>query len=79
MSTKTVIITKTTRTGGDETNVNHIVSLGKETTCSCSKGTFFDRNTAGMIALISTTLPKMGCYIVLSSADADVEIVKETV
>ncbi|KAH3774931.1 hypothetical protein DPMN_164845 [Dreissena polymorpha] len=31
MSTKTVIITKTKRTG----NVNHIVSFSKETECSC--------------------------------------------
>jgi len=32
-----------------------------------------------MIALISTTLPEMGCYVVLSSGDAGVEIVKATV
>ena len=41
MATKTVIITKTTRTGDDETNVNHIVSLSKETECSCKKGRLF--------------------------------------
>ncbi|KAH3797322.1 hypothetical protein DPMN_150901 [Dreissena polymorpha] len=35
MATKTVIITKTTRTGDDETNVNHIVSFSKDTECSC--------------------------------------------
>ncbi|KAH3707322.1 hypothetical protein DPMN_066723 [Dreissena polymorpha] len=34
MATKTVIITKTTRTGDDETNVNHIASFSKETECS---------------------------------------------
>ena len=38
-----------------------------------------DRNKAGMIALISTTLTKMGCYVVLSLGDADVQIVKATV
>ncbi|KAH3775890.1 hypothetical protein DPMN_177300 [Dreissena polymorpha] len=32
-----------------------------------------------MIALIRTTLTKVGCYVVLSSGDADVEIVKSTV
>ena len=31
MATKTVIITKTKRTGDDETNVNHIVIFRKET------------------------------------------------
>ncbi|KAH3830457.1 hypothetical protein DPMN_103701 [Dreissena polymorpha] len=41
MATKTVIITKTTRTGDDETNVNHIVSFSKETECSCKKGRLF--------------------------------------
>ncbi|KAH3724393.1 hypothetical protein DPMN_050210 [Dreissena polymorpha] len=74
MSTKTVIITKSKRTG----NVNHIVSFSKETECSCNKGRILsrDRNTAGIIALISTTLTKMGCYVVPSSGDADVQIVK---
>ena len=38
-----------------------------------------DRNKAGMMALISTTLTKVGCYVVLSLGDADVEIVKATV
>ncbi|KAH3794574.1 hypothetical protein DPMN_148114 [Dreissena polymorpha] len=38
MATKTVIITKTTPTGADETNVNHIVSISKKTECSCKKG-----------------------------------------
>jgi len=82
MATKTVIITKTKRTGDDETNVNHIVSFRKETECSCKKGKTFssrDRNNAGMIALISITLTKMGCYVVLSSEDADVKIVQATV
>ncbi|KAH3730768.1 hypothetical protein DPMN_056763 [Dreissena polymorpha] len=37
MATKTVIITKTKRTG----NVNHIVSFSKETECSCKKGRLF--------------------------------------
>ncbi|KAH3892212.1 hypothetical protein DPMN_016326 [Dreissena polymorpha] len=37
MATKTVIITKTKRTGDDETNVNHILSFRKETECSCKK------------------------------------------
>ncbi|KAH3827685.1 hypothetical protein DPMN_129625 [Dreissena polymorpha] len=37
MATKTVIITKTKRTG----NVNHIVSFSKETECSCRKGRLF--------------------------------------
>ena len=77
MATKTVIITKTKRTG----NVNHIVSFSKETECSCKKEDFLsrDRNKAGMIALISTTLTKMGFYVVLSLGDADVHIVKATV
>ncbi|KAH3886724.1 hypothetical protein DPMN_010737 [Dreissena polymorpha] len=34
MASKTVIITKTKRTG----NVNHIVSFSRETECSCKKG-----------------------------------------
>ena len=38
-----------------------------------------DRNKARMIALISTTLTKMGCYVVLSSGDADVQIVKYSI
>ncbi|KAH3836655.1 hypothetical protein DPMN_110026 [Dreissena polymorpha] len=38
MATKTVIITKTKRTGDDETNVNRILSFRKETECSCKKG-----------------------------------------
>ncbi|KAH3830056.1 hypothetical protein DPMN_103293 [Dreissena polymorpha] len=64
-STKTVMITKSKRTG----NVNYTVSFSKETECSCKKGRLLsrDRNMAGMIALISTTLTKMGCYIVLCS------------
>ncbi|KAH3868707.1 hypothetical protein DPMN_031859 [Dreissena polymorpha] len=37
MATKTVIITKTKRTG----NVNHIVSFSKETEYSCKKGRLF--------------------------------------
>ncbi|KAH3711610.1 hypothetical protein DPMN_071281 [Dreissena polymorpha] len=37
MATKTVIITKTKRTG----NVNHIVSFSKETDCSFKKGRHF--------------------------------------
>ncbi|KAH3737954.1 hypothetical protein DPMN_044552 [Dreissena polymorpha] len=65
MATKTVIITKTKRTG----NVN----VKKEGFLSR------DRNKAGMIALISTTLTKMGCYVVLSSGDADVQIVKNNI
>ncbi|KAH3854551.1 hypothetical protein DPMN_097094 [Dreissena polymorpha] len=77
MSTKTVIITKSKRTG----NVNHIVSFSKETECSCKKGRLLshDRDKAGMIALISTTLTKMGCYVVLSSGNADVQIVKYSI
>ncbi|KAH3815062.1 hypothetical protein DPMN_143581 [Dreissena polymorpha] len=41
MATKTVIITKTTRTGDDVTNVNYIVSFSKETECSFEKGRLF--------------------------------------
>ncbi|KAH3802937.1 hypothetical protein DPMN_156635 [Dreissena polymorpha] len=77
MATKTVIITKTKRTG----NVNLVVSFSKETDCSCKKGRLFSRgrNKVGMIALISTILTKMGCYVVLSSGDADVQIVKYSI
>ncbi|KAH3709873.1 hypothetical protein DPMN_069338 [Dreissena polymorpha] len=77
MSTKTVIITKSKRTG----NVNHIVRFSKETECSCKKERLLshDRNKAVMIALISTTLTKMRCYVVLSSGDADVQIVKYSI
>ncbi|KAH3810904.1 hypothetical protein DPMN_139307 [Dreissena polymorpha] len=61
MATKTVIITKTTRTGDDETNVNHIdAHVKKEDFLSR------DRNKAGMIALIITTLPGMLCCSVFS-------------
>ncbi|KAH3869069.1 hypothetical protein DPMN_032227 [Dreissena polymorpha] len=70
MSTKTVIITKTKRTG----NVNHInAHVKKEDFLSR------DRNKAGMIALSSTTLTKMGCHVVLSSGDAYVQIVKYSI
>jgi len=41
MVTKTVIITKTNRTGDDKTNVNHIVSFSKETEFLCKKGRLF--------------------------------------
>ncbi|KAH3736151.1 hypothetical protein DPMN_042713 [Dreissena polymorpha] len=78
MAMNTVIIAKTKRTG----NVNHIVSFSKETECSCQKKEDFlsrDRNKAGMIALISTNLTKVGCYVVLSSGDADVQIVKYSI
>ena len=37
MATMTIIITKTKRTGDDETNVNHNESFSKETECSCKK------------------------------------------
>ncbi|KAH3692752.1 hypothetical protein DPMN_194504 [Dreissena polymorpha] len=77
MATKMVIITKTKRTG----NVYHIVSLAKKQNAHVKKEDFLsrERNKAGMIALISTTLTKMGCYVVLSSGDADEQIVKYSI
>ena len=36
-----------------------------------------DKNKAGMISLISTTLTKRGCHVIQSPGDADVDIVKE--
>jgi len=66
--------------GDDETKVNHIVKAKKQN-AHVKKEDFLslDRNKAGMIYLISTTLTKMGCFVVLSLGDADVEIVKATV
>ncbi|KAH3739345.1 hypothetical protein DPMN_045997 [Dreissena polymorpha] len=77
MATKTVIITKTKRTG----NLNYVVSSRKKNKANVKKEDFLsrDRNRVGMIALISTTLTKMGCYVVLSSRDADVQIVKYSI
>ncbi|KAH3733326.1 hypothetical protein DPMN_039752 [Dreissena polymorpha] len=60
----------------DETKVNHSVKAKKQNAYVKKKDFWsHDRNKAGMIDLISTTLTKMGCYVVLSSGDADVEIV----
>ncbi|KAH3752923.1 hypothetical protein DPMN_187549 [Dreissena polymorpha] len=54
MAMKTVIITKINRTG----NVNHIVRFSKIQNAHVKREYFLfrDRNKAGMIALISTTL-----------------------
>ncbi|KAH3860675.1 hypothetical protein DPMN_023586 [Dreissena polymorpha] len=38
-----------------------------------------DKNKAGKIALISTALTKRGCHVLVSPADADVDIVNATV
>ncbi|KAH3690072.1 hypothetical protein DPMN_192070 [Dreissena polymorpha] len=59
-------------------HVNPIVSFRKEIECSSLKVDILslDKN---MIALISTALTKMGCYVILSLRDADVDIAKATV
>ncbi|KAH3712567.1 hypothetical protein DPMN_072317 [Dreissena polymorpha] len=60
--------------------MNPIVGFTKKTLCSCNRDDFWsrDKNKAGMIAQISTSLTKMGCNVVVPQGNADVEIVKET-